>query len=237
MPVLSTIAAIAGIGAAGVGSYEAVNSGGAQQDAINSQLDIAKQEEARKQSVYNQLQPFYSQYTKEGSPFLAQQQRASAEQNATQFNNAAGQVRNTMQASGLGYGPSGATAAAISGLGAEAAKSSASSYLTNLLNNEQLKFQAAQGISGLANGPQISPQPGQYPINPIPGSITDFGTALQNLFKTLSPSKAGPSGSPVTPGGPNIPAFSPGQNLPNLGIGLPGSGSPTTQGTTGGGWD
>lgn len=233
MPLLTSI--LAGVAAASgaVGVGESIAHGGAQQDAINSQLDIAKQEEARKQDIFKQLQPFFSTYLKSGSPFLSQQQTASSQQVQKQYGDKAGQFRNQMQTNGLGFGPSGTTAAGLGGIATEAAGTGASDYLTNLLNNEQVKFQAAQGISGLANGPQISPQPAQYPVNPTPGAVGSFATQLQNLLKTLNPS-GGPSGSPVTPGGPNIPAFSPGQTLPNLGIGLPGPAP--TQGVSGG-WD
>jgi hypothetical protein len=227
MPVLSTILGIAGLAASGVGIGESVSASNKQQGAINSQLDIAKQEEARKQAVYDKLAPFFQEYMKSGSPFLAQQQRAGAEQTATGANNAAGQIREMTGASGLGYGPSGTTAAALGGLGAETGRTASSNYLTNLLNNEMVKFQAAQGMSGLANGPQISPQPGQYPINPVPGSVNSFGTALQNLLKTLPSSNA--------PGLNNLPVFTPGSTptspplVPPL-PGTPAAGSPTTAG-------
>lgn len=227
MPVLAVLPAIIGAAGAGIGAVESIKSGNAQQHALNQQTDIAQQEEARKQEIYKQLQPFFSQYLGSGSPFLAQQQRASAEQNATQFNNAAGQVRNTMQTSGFGFGPSGTTAAAVGGLGAEAAKSSASDYLTNLLNNEQVKFQAAQGISGLSQGSQINPTPGQYPINPTPGAVGAFGTSLANLLKNIPGMGGGSSGGgvgqlPVNPTNlPGIPSF---------------GGAPSTAGVSGG-WD
>lgn len=211
MPVLAVLPAIIGAAGAGIGAVESIKSGNAQQHALNQQTDIAQQEEARKQAIYQQLEPFFSQYLKQGSPFLQQQQAASAQQTAQQYGNEAGQFRNQMQTAGLGFGPSGATAAGLGGIATNAASTGASNYLQNLLNNEQVKFQAAQGISGLGQGPQINPTPGQYPISPIPGAIGSFGTALGNLLK----------------------------NIPGVGGGgsLPGTSSPTTQGTTGGGQD
>jgi hypothetical protein len=228
MPVLSTILAVAGLAASGVGIGESVAQGNAQQGAIKSQLDIAKQEEARKQAVYQQLAPFYESYMASGSPYLAQTQRAGAEQTAVDANNAAGQIREVTGASGLGYGPSGTTAAALGGLGAETGRTASSNYLTNLLNNEMLKFQAAQGLSAAGQGQQISPQPGQYPINPIPGSVGSFGTALQNLLKQFGGNQV--PGTP--PGGSNAgsvlgPIIASGVPAPVF----PGSGgAPTTSG-------
>ena len=206
MPVLSTILAVAGLASSGIGVGESIAAGSSQRGAIKSQLDIARAEEARKKAIFDKLSPFYSEYMKSGSPYLAQTQRAGAEQTATGANNAAGQIRQVMGSSGLGFGPSGATAAALGGLGAETGRTASSNYLTNLLNNEMVKFQAAQGLSAAANGQQISPQPGQYPINPAPGAIGAFGTALQNLLKTLpsGPGNTVPSNLPVGgyPGGP-----------------------------------
>jgi hypothetical protein len=242
MPVISTILGIAGLAASGVGIGESVSASNKQQSAIGSQLDIAKQEEARRQAVFNQLSPFYSQYLKSGSPFLSQIQRAGAEQTATGANNAAGQIRSEMGTSGLGFGPSGATAAALGGLGAETGRTASSNYLTNLLNNEQVKFQAAQGLSGLSAGPQISPQPAQYPINPVPGAVGSLSTQLQALLKTLGSSNS-PGIGPGTSG--TLPTNIPGSNLPGFGLpnitppptlpnsaqnfGFPG-GAPTTEG-------
>lgn len=210
MPILAVLPAIIGAAGAGIGAVESIKSGNAQQTALKDQNQIAAQEEARRQDIYKQLQPFFSKYLSDGSPFLGQQQTASAEQTAQQYGNEAGQFRNQMQTNGLGFGPSGATAAGLGGIATSAAGTGASNYLQNLLNNEQVKFQAAQGISGLGNGPQINPTPGQYPINPIPGAIGSLGTALGNLLKKV-PGAGGGS--------------------------LPGSASPTTQGTTGGGQD
>lgn len=225
MPVLSTILAVAGLAASGVGLGESVSQGGSQKQAIKDQDKIAQQEEARKQQVFQQLSPFYSQYLKAGNPYLAQTQRAGAEQTATGANNAAGQIRQVMGSSGMGFGPSGATAAALGQEGAATTATASSNYLTNLLNNEQIKFQAAQGISGLANGPQISPQPAQYPINPVPGAVGSFGTQLANLLKTAGT----PNQTPGVPAGGDT--TSAGALGPIIASGVPGSsGAPTTSG-------
>lgn len=210
MPFLiPLIPALISAGAGVAGAVSSIKSGNKQKQAISSQLDIAKAEEARKQAVYDKLAPFFSEYMKSGSPFLDKIQRASAESTATGANNAAGQVREGMASSGMGYGPSGATAAALGGLGAETAKTSSSNYLTNLLNNEQIKFQAAQGMSGLSNGPQINPMPPNYPIDPTAGAIGSLGTVLGGVLKKIPGLGGGGSGS---------------------GGGVPGASSPTTSG-------
>jgi len=184
MPVLSTALAIAGIAAAGAGVGESVNASGQAANSAQANQNIANQELANKQQVFQQLDPFYSQYLQQGSPYLQNIQRAGAEQNAQQFSNAAGNLRQGMQTSGLGYGPSGSTAAALGQLGQGAASSSANSYLQNLLNNEQVKFQAAQGMTGLGNMMSqqntvgATPQPVQSTVG---SSVNAFGQALGNL--------------------------------------------------------
>lgn len=205
MPVLSTALAIAGIAASGAGIGEAVNASGQASAGAQTNNQIAQQELANKQQVFQQLDPFYSQYLKSGSPYLQNIQRAGAEQNAQQFSNAAGQLRGQMGTSGLGYGPSGTTAAALGQLGQGAASSSANSYLQNLLNNEQVKFQAAQGITGLGNmfnGQNTVGQPPAPTQNTIGSAVNAFGQAVNNFpTGTSSTGGANVSGYPTT--GPN----------------------------------
>jgi hypothetical protein len=185
-PILAALPAIIGAGAGVAGAVEAGKTGGAQRKALNIQDQIAQQQLADKQKVFDQLLPFFQQYMGQGSPFLSQIQRASAEQNAQQFNNAAGTMRNQVQASGMGYGPSAATAAGVGGLGAQAAATSSSDYLTNLLNNENLKFQAAQGVQGAGNMMAGINQPNvssQIPYTSTGSNIFGLSQALQNLLK------------------------------------------------------
>lgn len=217
MPVLSTALTIAGIAAAGAGIGESVNASGQASDSAQANQDIATQELRDKQQIFNQLQPFYSPYLQQGSPYLQNIQRAGAEQNAQQQNNAAGQLRQTMNQSGLGYGPSGTTAAAMGQLGQAGAQQSANTYLSNLLNNEQVKFQAAQGLGGLGNmmsGQNMvgaTPQPVQSTVG---SSVNAFGQSLGNL-----------SGGKY-PGNGTLPLTQPNQS--NTSILTPG----TTQGWT-----
>jgi hypothetical protein len=241
MPVLSTLATIAAITAAGSGIAGTVLAGKGQSQqnkALSIEEQIAQQQMGDKQKIFDQLQPFFSQYMQQGSPFLGQQQRAGAEQNAQQFSNAAGQVRGQMQTSGLGYGPSGTTAAAMSGLGTQAAQQGSSTYLQNLLNNENLKFQAAQGLQGIgqmAGQGQNQPNVGvQLPAQSVGGSALGLSQILSAILKPQTN-----TGVPSITGLP-MPPSSTWQSTtisPPL-PGMPGSGgAPTTGGYEGwGNW-
>jgi hypothetical protein len=193
------IGAVTSVAGAGLGvATSAQNSGQASAGAQTNQ-NIANQELANKQQVFQQLDPFYSQYMQNGSPYLQNIQRAGAEQNAQQFSNSAGQLRGQMQTSGLGYGPSGTTAAALGQMGQGAASSSANSYLQNLLNNEQVKFQAAQGLGQTGNMMNSQNTVGQtpQPVNSTIGSSANaFGQVLNGLQPTNLPAIPGSTAQP-----------------------------------------
>jgi len=232
MPPLAILPAlIAGAGTVG-GLVEGAQAGNRQQKALTEQEQIAQQEMADKQQIFKQLVPFFSQYLGAGSPFLSQIQRASAETTATGANNAAGMVRGATERSGLGFGPSGAEAAALGGLGAETAKTSSSNYLTNLLNNEQIKFQAAQGLNAAGqmagaaqNQPNVSAQ--------LP--YQSLGSGLSGLSQFLAGITG--SGANQVPDTSSIPSNT--GSIIGAGLGTPPpiptfpvspSGAPTTQG-------
>src|SRR5579864_3314104 len=201
------IAAIAGTAASGVGMAESIGASCQASAGQQANIDIAQQELARKNQIFQQLQPFFSQYLQQGSPYLQNIQRAGAEQNAQQFGNAAGNLRQTMQTSGLGYGPSGTTAAAMGQLGQGAAQSSANSYLQNLLNNEQVKFQAAQGLGGLGNmynGQNTVGQPPAPTANTIGSSVNAFGQSVNNLINQQNQGNNQGGNLPLTPPNPYI---------------------------------
>lgn len=236
MPPLAILPALIAAGTGVAGAVEGAQAGNRQQKALSEQDQIAQQEMQDKQQIFSQLAPFFSQYLQQGNPFLQQIQRAGAEQNAQQFNNAAGNLRQTMQTSGLGYGPSGTTAAALGGLGTQAAQQGSQSYLQNLLANEQLKFQAAQGLQGIGqmagssqNQPNVSAQ--------LP--YQSLGTGLAGLGQILSGLSGSNGGKQQTPAGGNMGDIllqsgtfgTPPPAVPTF----PGSssGAPTTQGT----WD
>lgn len=187
------------------GLIPSIESSGAAQKGANLQDQIAESELRAKQGIADQLLPFFQQYMLSGSPYLSMTQQGAANQNAEQFGNAAGQLRGQMQTSGLGYGPSGTTAAAVGQLGTEAAKQSSQNYLQNLLNNEQMKFQAAQGMQGVGNMfSGIAMPTNQLTQNSIGSSVGALGQALQNLIKPKSNAQPNSAQNFPAPGIPGV---------------------------------
>lgn len=224
MPFISTALAVAGIAAAGAGVGSSVAGSSAASKGQAEQNAIAQQEQNNRNQAFQQAESFYTPYTKQGSPFLSNIQAQGAGQTAQQFGNAAGQLRESMQTSGMGYGPSGTTGAALGQLGQQAAQGSAQNYLQNLLNNEQLKFQAQQGITNAANGPQLTPNSTIVP-NQTGSSVNAFGQAVGNLANQNS-------STPLTPNVGQIPFLSAANpdSAQNFNAANP-FGVPTTQGT------
>lgn len=91
------------------------------------------------------LNPFYDQYLKEGSPLLAQRQRAASEQIGEEGSRASRAATQKIGQAGYGFAPSGLAAGVQGDIARSTARSSADAYLTNLLENENFKFQAAEG--------------------------------------------------------------------------------------------
>jgi hypothetical protein len=229
LAIAATAASVAGTTG---GLIEGAQAGNRQQKALSIEEQIAQQEASDKQQAFKKLMDFFSPYLKEGSPFLSMIQRAAAETNATGANNAAGMVRNTVERSGLGFGPSGTEAAAIGGVGTEAARTGSQNYLQNLLNNEQVKFQAAQGINAagsMAGSPQNQPSvSAQLPYQSLGSGLSGLSQVLQNLLK-LPSSPGNTVGTLPTGGYPGGPPASPPLPIP----GVPGTTStstPTVQG-------
>jgi hypothetical protein len=194
IPFLPVI--IGGI-SAGLGIDQAVQGSGQASAGAQANVDIAQKELADKQKVFDQIFPFFQQYLGKGSPFLSDIQSQTASTNAQGYNNAAGQVRQTMQTTGTGYGPSGATGAAIGELGAQEANQSASSYLTNLLNNENLKFTAANGLSDAGKMMSTQNTVGQPPAptaNTTGSSVSQLGNWLNGLLKKVNAGAGGGGG-------------------------------------------
>lgn len=197
MPILTALAiagAVAAATSAGAGIAGAATSAGEEGNinAVNAanlqgeQQLISENSQTfpERQDLFGQLSNFYSPYLSQGSPFLAQQQRAGAEQNTLQYGNAAGQLKANLGQTGLGYGPSGTEASALGGLAGGAAQNASSNYLTNLLNNEQVKFQAAQGLQNTQG--LISPVQ-QQPVNPTQiGATNPLASSLSSLGPQLS---------------------------------------------------
>jgi hypothetical protein len=226
VPIISSI--IGGIAAAaGVGGVvEGAQAGGRQQKALSIQEQIAQQEEADRQKVFNQLQPFFSQYLQAGSPFLNLIQSAAAGTEAQGANNAAGQIRQTVGSSGLGYGPSGTTAAALGEEGAQTAALSSSNYLQNLLNNEMVKFQAAQGLNTLgANSSSGQNQPNvsaQLPYQNLGGGLTGLSQIINGLTQNNNQQTQNVGNAPIG----QLPLG----NAPTIPLIPSVSGTPTTEG-------
>lgn len=229
-PLIPVIAGIASAGAGVAGAVEGAKAGGRQQKALSIQEQIAQQEEADRQQAFKQLTDFFSPYLKAGSPFLQMIQRAAAESNATQANNAAGAVRSEVGRSGLGYGPSGTEAAALGGVATEAAKTGSANYLENLLNNEMIKFNAAKGIESagaMAGSPQNQPNvSATLPYNSLGSGLTGLSQVLANLLKGSG------SGTDYSGAGnaPNIPSPT---TIPNPPPTIPPTTFPTTPPTVG----
>jgi hypothetical protein len=243
-PLLAVIPALIAGGAGVAGAVEGAQAGGRQQKALTQQEQIAQQEMADKQAAFKQLTDFFAPYLKEGSPFLQMIQRSAAETNATGANNAAGAVRGGVERSGMGYGPSGTEAAALGGVATEAAKTGSSNYLQNLLANEQVKFQAAQGIQGagqMVGSPQNQPNvSAQLPYQSTGSGLTGLAQVLQGILNNTNtnqvptgPSTAGGPLGPIIAGGPVGTGTIPPPGAPPQIPGVPGpSGTPTTQGWT-----
>jgi hypothetical protein len=203
-----------------------------QQQGLTAQEQIANQEMTDKQQIFKQLTDFFTPYTQSGSPFLQNIQSAAAGQNAQQGNNAAGAFRQQMGQTGMGYGPSGATASGLANIGAQQATGGAANYLANLLNNEQIKFQAASGLNTAGqmagasqNQPNVSV--GLQPANTA-SAVGGAGNVLQGLLGTLTGN--GTAGLPGTQGGGSLPL-----NTAPFNPLTPGAGTPTTGGWTFGG--
>jgi hypothetical protein len=229
MPLISGLIAA---GAAIAGAVEASKAGGRQQKALTQQEQIAQQEMADKQKAFDQAEAFYTPYTKSGSPFLQNIQAAAAAQNAQQGNNAAGQFREQIGQTGLGYGPSGTTAAGLANIGSGMAASGAGNYLANLLNNEQIKFQAQQGLTSAGamagasqNQPNVS---AQLPYQSLGSGLGGLGGVLANL---LGQGNQVPGRAPGdTPGSLPPSVFGPVPGVPT--VPTQGGGTPTTGGWT-----
>ena len=194
IPLISALAGVAG-------TIPAFESSGAAQKGADLQNLIAQQELNQKTSIANSLIPFFQQYMQQGNPFLNLLQQSQAGQNAQQFGNAAGQLRGQMQTSGLGYGPSGTTAAALGQLGQAGAQQSSSDYLKNLLASEQQKFNAAQGMQGVGNMfSGIAMPTNQLTQSSVGSSIGALGQGLAGLLgQSQQQPMATPTFGPTNP--------------------------------------
>jgi hypothetical protein len=228
MPIISTILGIAAVASSVAGVAEQHSQQKTQQQGLQDQNAIAQQEMQDKQKAFDQAESFYTPYTQSGSPFLQNIQAAGAAQSAQQGNNAAGQFREQVGQTGLGYGPSGTMASGLAQIGSSQAASGASNYLQNLLNNEQIKFQAQQGLTSagqMAGSTQNQPNVNTtLPPASTASSIGAFGQALNSLSNPPNNTSTTSTSTTNTP----LPT-----QLPPGTVNLPpavSSGTPTTQG-------
>jgi len=188
-----------------------------EKQLLQQELDQMKQMFPQFMGDATQLQNFFSPYMQSGSPFLKNIQAATAQQNSQQYNNQAGMLRGQLQGAGLGFGPSGTMASALGGLGASAANNASSSYLQNLLNNEQIKFQAANGLqnvfSNLKPGQPATSNIGAMPPSGLPGAIAGAGNALAGINFGGNGVTGTPIGS-LPGGGPSASSFGAGAITP-----------------------
>jgi hypothetical protein len=120
-----------------------------------------------------------------GSPYYQQQQRATFEQGNLQNQNAAALARQQLTAQGLGYTPSGATAATIGGMAQGGAQSLSEQFLQNLFQNEQMQLAGAQGLGQVAS--MFNPASVLTGINPSIQQPTNTGAEWLNAVSGLLP--------------------------------------------------
>jgi hypothetical protein len=127
---------------------------------------------------------FFKQLTQLGSPFYQRKQQQTFEQGSKAAQDAAGQARQRITASGAGYTPSGVGAAAFGGEAQAEAGNQEEAFLNNLFQNEQLQALGASGLSQLAalfNPNQLAT--GQTEAGPPATSWTsDFANVFSSLF-------------------------------------------------------
>jgi hypothetical protein len=99
----------------------------------------------------NQAGNFFQNLTNLGSPYYQQKQTEGFQQGVNQNQNAMSGALQGLNASGYGYGPSGARAAMIGGMQQQGSQNLAEQYLQNLFQNEQMQMAGAQGLQGMAS--------------------------------------------------------------------------------------
>jgi hypothetical protein len=215
------------LGAAGsVGGALLGGSANKAQNQLVQQQMLTEQDQRNLMDQYAKLQQqygtdaanFYLQYMAKGNPFLSNLLSQHFGQIQQQYGNQQGLLSQKLAASGYGAAPSGLAAASAGDLSRAEAGTQSESWLNDMLQNEQIKFQAAQGLGGIANMFQpgqfalhrfSNPQVPQSPWTQVPGAI---GQGLSGLLSNL------PGNSPLTPGPgsptPQVPTPPSPYNLP-----------------------
>ncbi len=210
MPFLAPLVPILAAGGAVAGGIGALKSGNASSRAADADVALLNQEKqqqaqeyANMMALFSKLSPFFEQYMGTGSPILSKVLTGGAQGLTQQFAGKRGQALNQLRATGYGAAPSGVSAGMLGDMATEEASAGSNMLLENLLANESMKFQAANGMEGLT---QIM-KPGQVqPVTNLPLNTTGTGyqaiaNALQTLLNTYK-SKPGTS----TPSAPSTPA-------------------------------
>lgn len=205
MGAAALIPIITGLVSGGLGLNSAMNADQLNQAMVALQQSIANQELTQNAQRFGMQMPaisnlmnFYSQYANNGNPLLPYIQTASAQNTANQYQNAIGQANEAIQGRGYGFPISGLQAGTTGDLLNQEAGTESSNFLQNLLANEALKFQAAQGLgstSGLLSTTGISMPNAQLPQPYTPQAVGSFGNALSGLAGLFG-------GSPTTSGSP-----------------------------------
>ena len=208
--------------------------------AIMQNLSMNKAEFSNLMSIFGQLQPFFSQYMGKGSPLLNQVQSQSTANTSNQFAGNAAQEGEELKGSGFGASPTGTGAGVMGQNYAAEAQASSGNFLKNLLANEQMKFQAAQGLSNL--GAMMKPGQTNYvsqdptasnPLGVAAGMVSGAINGAQNSTANGGNAIAGAAGGigankGQAPGwnGPNSGGGGQGTNpSPPSGVAGPGSGT------------
>jgi hypothetical protein len=128
---------------------------------------------------------FYKQLMDLGSPFYKQKQAQTAEQGAKAGQDQAGMARERLQASGTGYGPSGAGAAMFGGMGQAQAGNQEEAFLNNLFQNEILQGRGAEGMGQLASmfNPSSLLGGNVEQISRGPSAAQNFASVWGSLFQ------------------------------------------------------
>jgi hypothetical protein len=216
MPFLSTALAVGtSLAATGAGLYENKKRDDTNKKLVQQPLGLQQQYANKQLAESGQLDKFLQPFMDQGSPYYKQQQAEMFNQLNQQFRNQSGQAESRLNQQGFGQAPSGLQAALAGEMGQQQAQSQASSWLQQLLNNQQLQFQAA-GMKGQelqAFSPGQIHLPGQQAEPGLPSAISaGLGNLGQALPKTApaAPTNAQmqtiPLRNPVSP----LPTFVPG---------------------------
>lgn len=128
---------------------------------------------------------FFKQLMNLGSPYYAQQQRASLEQGVNQGQNAAAGANQRLAASGYGYAPSGLQAGMLGQEATGQAQNLSQMFLQNLFQNENMQALGAQGLTSIAslfNPSNLTGQQTGFNQFQAPTFASQFQQIMNGLF-------------------------------------------------------